>query len=154
MLADVVDAAADIALRTLGIDAVDVVVGIEECIGIAAWMAVVLIESTKTVVIVQHIVHLQLRRPSFPHTLPLLIAATEVEVGTNVIGKLVLLQRLVVTIAACPERGGDIESSCAIVHVEVVGQRMTVLIDASQIVLKADALALCLLQRDANDGLY
>ena len=33
MLADVVDAAADVALRALSIDAIDVVVGIEECVG-------------------------------------------------------------------------------------------------------------------------
>ena len=84
--------AADTALRALAVDTVDVVVGIEESVGIITRMPVVLVEGAEAVIFVQHIVHLKLRRPTLPNTLPLLIAATEVEVGTNVIGKVVLLQ--------------------------------------------------------------
>ena len=120
MLAEVV-VAANTALRALAVDAVDVVVCIEESVGIVTRMAVKFIEGAEAVVSVQHIVHLQLWRPPLPHTLPLLIAATKVEVGANVIGKVVLLQRLPVTVAACPKGGSDVETASAVVHIKVIG---------------------------------
>ena len=153
MLAVVV-AAADTALRALRIYAIDVVVGIEESVGVVTRMAVVLIEGAETVVFVQHIVHLQLWRPALPHTRPLLIAATEVEVGAYVIGKVVLLQRLPVTVAACPQRGGNVESARSVVHVEVVGQRVAVLVDEAGVILETESFTLRLLQRDADYGLH
>ena len=64
-----------------------------------------------------------------------------------------LLHRLVVTIASCPQRGGDVESARAIIDVQIIGQRVTILIHAVHIVLKTEALALCLLQRDAHYSL-
>ena len=59
-----------------------------------------------------------------------------------------------VTIATSPERGGDVETTRTIVHVEIVGQRVTIFIYATCVILKTQALALCLLQRDTNNGLH
>ena len=57
------------------------------------------------------------------------------------------------TIATGPERGGDVETAGAVVHVEVVGNGMAVLIHALGAVVETEAIALCLLQRDAHHGL-
>ena len=56
-------------------------------------------------------------------------------------------------IATGPERGGDVETASAVVHVKVVGQRVAILIYTFEVVLKTKAFALCLLQRDAHHGL-
>ena len=57
------------------------------------WMAVVFIERTDGVVVVEHIVQLYLWRPCAPLVCHVLIAMTQIEVGTHVIGELVLLIR-------------------------------------------------------------
>ena len=66
MLAEVV-ALPNVALRTLGVFAVHVIVGDEMGAHLPAGVTVILVERTETVVLIDHVVHLQLRRPSFPY---------------------------------------------------------------------------------------
>ena len=56
-----------------------------------------------------------------------------------------LLQRFCMTVAPCPQRGGNVETACAVVHIQVVRQRVTILVYATEIVLKRETFALCLL---------
>ena len=59
----------DATLGTLRIFAVLVVVSKEGAIEVTARMAIVFVEGTKTVVLIDHIVQLQLWRPAFPDAL-------------------------------------------------------------------------------------
>ena len=59
----------NLAFRPLCIDSVFVVVGIIHAVEFAIGMAVILVECTKTVVRIDHIVYLQLWRPAFPNVL-------------------------------------------------------------------------------------
>ena len=65
-----------------------------------------------------------------------------------------LLQRLIVTVAPSPQRGGNVETASSVVHIQIVRQCVPILINTTEVILKAQALALCFFQRDANDGLY
>ena len=103
--------------------------------------------------LVDHIVHLQLWRPSLPDILCVLGGLAQNIIGTGIVSQVVVLLAFVVTIAARPERGGHIQSTRTIVHVEIVVQRVTIFIDATCVVLKAKALTLRLFQRDTNHGL-
>ena len=116
-------------------------------------MAVVFVEGAETMILVDHVVDLQLRRPAFPDILRLLRADPFNLIRSDIVGQGVILQRLAVTVAASPQRGSDVETTRAVVHVKVVGQRMTVLIHATEVILKTDALTLCFLQRNAHYGL-
>ena len=91
----------DAALGMLHEHAILVVVSIKHAVEVAAGMAVILVEGTETVVLVDHIVHLQLRREAFPDALRLLRGIALDVIGSYVIGQFVLLQRLGVTIAPC-----------------------------------------------------
>ena len=91
----------DATFRLLGIFTVLIVDGIECAVEVAARMTVVLVESTEAMVLVDHIVHLQLRRKAFPDALRLLRGVALDVIGSYVIGQFVLLQRLGVTIAPC-----------------------------------------------------
>ena len=116
-------------------------------------MAVVLIEGTKAVVLIHHIVDLQLGRPTFPNVLTLLMGDALVAIGTHIIVHIVVLQLLLMTISASPERGGDVETTRAVVHVEIVRDCIVILIHARGVLLETETLALRFLQRDADDSL-
>ena len=81
----------DVALRTLGKHAVLIIVGMEVAIKRAAGVAVVLVESAETMVLIDHIIHLQLRRPAFPDVFRLLIAEPLIVIGAYVVEQRVLL---------------------------------------------------------------
>ena len=117
-------------------------------------MTVEFVKCTKTVVFIHHVVHLQLRRPALPDALRLLRGVAFDVIRADKISQFMLLHRLIVIVAPSPQRGSNVETARAEVHVEVVVQRVTVLIDETSVILKTETLALCLLQRDADDGLY
>ena len=57
-------------------------------------------------------------------------------------------------IGTYPERTRHVESARTVVGGEVIVQRTAVLVHELCAVLETEALALCFLQRDADDGLY
>ena len=117
-------------------------------------MTVIFVERAEAVVLVHHIVHLQLRRQALPYVLRLLLVADAVDaIGTGIVGNDVFLQRLAMTIATSPERGGDVETARAVVHIKVIGQSMAVLVYSLGVVVEAEAVALCFFQRDAHHSL-
>ena len=65
-----------------------------------------------------------------------------------------LLQRFCMTVAPSPQRSGNVETASSVVHIQIVRQCVPILINATEVILKTQALALCLFQRDAHDGLY
>ena len=117
-------------------------------------MAVVLVEGTEAVVLVNHIVHLQLWRPALPDVLRVLLGDAQVFLVATEVVQAVFLQRLVVAIATGPEGGGDVETARTVVHVKVVGQCVTILVYGAKVILKTQTFALCLLQRDAHHGFH
>ena len=143
----------DVALGMLCQDAVHIIVGIEHVAEIGARVAVIFIERSQAMVLVKHIVHLQLWRPALPDVFAFLSCRALNVVGTNVVDKLVVLQLLDVSVASCPERGSEVEATRAVVHVEVVGNGVSILIHSVQVVLETESLALCLLELDAHNGL-
>ena len=126
----------DVALGVLGEDTVLVVVSYEVAVEVAFRVTVVLVVGTKAVVLIHHVVHLQLRRPTLPDALRLLRVVALDVIRTYKISQFMLLHRLIVTIAPCPQRGGNVEPARAVVHIQVVRQCVAVLVNATQIVLE------------------
>ena len=81
----------DAALRMLVECAVNIVVSIKMTVEIGAWMSIVFVEGTKTVVLINHIVYLQLWRQPLPDTFRFLRVDILIIVGSHEIGEFVLL---------------------------------------------------------------
>ena len=142
-----------LAFRTLCEETVLVLIGIKLAGEGAIGVIVVFVESAKRVVLVYHIVDLQLWREPLPRLFRVLLGVAVYPVRLYQIAHIVLLKRLVVTIATSPQRGGKVETARAVVHVEVVGDGVPVAVYPPQVILKTDTLALRLLQRDADNSL-
>ena len=134
--------------------AILVIVCKDHTIVVTTRMTVVFVECTKTMVFIHHVVHLQLRRPALPDALRLLRAVALDVIWTDKICQFMLLQRLIVTVAPSPQRSGNVETASSVVHIQIVRQCVPILINATEVILKTQALALCLFQRDAHDGLH
>ena len=96
------------ALRTFHKGAILILVGIKIAGQAATGVIVVLVESTQTMVLVNHVVYLKLWRETFPYLFGFLlgIASNHILAITVLhhIIHIILLQRLAVTISASPER--------------------------------------------------
>ena len=145
------------ALRTLHKGAVLILVGIKIAGQATTGVIVVLVESTQAMVLVEHIVKLNLRRETFPYLFGFLLGIAGNRIFTLAIWyqivHIILLQTLAMTIATCPERCCYIQSASTIVHIQIIGKRVTILVHAARIIPETDTLALRLLQRNANHSL-
>ena len=143
----------DVAHRALGKETIHIAISDELVTKVGAGVSVIFVKGAKAVVIVDHIIHLKLGRQAFPDVLTILRDKPLDPVRAYKIRQLVFLQHLGVTVAACPERGGDVQSTRAVVHIQVVGNRVAILVHARQVVLETEAVALRLLECDAHHGL-
>ena len=84
----------------------------------------------------------------------LLGGVTRYLIWPNVVKHVVDLQALPVIIGANPERARHVKPARTVVGGEIVVQRTAVLVHELRAVLEAQTLALCLFQRDANNGLH
>ena len=143
----------DIALGVFSEFTVLIAIGDEPVTKVGTGVAVILVKSAHTVVVVEHIIYLQLGRQALPDVPTLLLENTLHVVRTHIVEHVVFLQHFGMAVAACPERGGDIQTACAVVHIQVVGNRVAILVHARQVVLETEAVALRLLERDAHHSL-
>ena len=144
----------DIARGTLGENTVLEHIRQVVALRLATGRTVVFVVGAKGVILIHHIVQLQLWRPCVPGVSDLLGGVSRHLIRANIVKHVVDLQTFKVIIGAHPERARHIKSARTVVGGEVIVQRTTVLVHELCAVLETEALALCLLQRDAHDGLY
>ena len=121
----------------LSILTVHIIICDEVILEVGAGVTVKLVEGTEAVVLIDHVVDLQLWRPSLPDVLAVLVGIAFVVVRTYEVRHGIVLHGFGVAEAPCPEGCCDVEATCTIVDIEVVGQGLIILIHTHEVLLEA-----------------